>query len=812
MDETDASTSESAPRWRYLPWLLIALVPLVLLAVMIWEKRWISDDGFINLRIVDHVLQGFGPVFNVGERVEAYTSPMWIGILTLLGGLGLRLEHAAVGAGLVGTVVGGGFAIVGAVRAARPEKDLLRAFGQNWCLPLGLGVYAVLPPAWDYGTSGLEMGATALWLGLSFWSLARLVSGTSGEGEPPSRASWYGCAFLLGLGPLVRPELGLFSFGLLVPLLIGYFGREVGEFRLLDLVKLGTAMGAVPVGYEIFRMGYFAAIVPNTALAKSAFGSRWVQGIHYFDNFFGFYELLLPLSILLIFWVELLGRSLGERDWMRFATLLMPSICGLAYGIYVLKVGGGFMHGRLFLPPLFGFLLPVAAIPLHRRGGAWSHTAGRVWGTIAIVVWMLYCGTTLRIPKENEHGIGDERGWYARVAQVEHPVESEDYEKMKYHRDASRLREIAAARCVDDSLPDTAVGIRKCDPVVRIDQRNDTDFGRLFPDRTEYPMRESVAERGIVMAVMRTAMGIRGNVLGPRIHLVDHVGLADPFAARLALEHRGRPGHEKDLTNPWIVARFSPPERGEDYRISAARRALDCGMMRELRKATRAPMTIGRFIQNLGLAFSLHSFRFSGDPWEAEEEVCDLERTPPDLHGGSGGVSSRWYCPVGYVLSGLRAHTNVNGKHLGRVEPQCRPLALEEGRLVIDRRAEVRSGPGFGRERGPDHQTLDCPEGGVPLGYRGRASGFVHGLEPVCTTLDLEGEAETVDDVEDVTIENPRSGEFFGRRHGGEIDLTCPEGEVPRGLHARSGTLIDALGIACAPPEEIAGAELEPLE
>ena len=42
-----------------------------------------SDDGFIHLRVVEQVAAGHGPVFNVGERVEASTSPLWVALLVL---------------------------------------------------------------------------------------------------------------------------------------------------------------------------------------------------------------------------------------------------------------------------------------------------------------------------------------------------------------------------------------------------------------------------------------------------------------------------------------------------------------------------------------------------------------------------------------------------------------------------------------------------------------------------------------------------------------------------------------------------------
>ena len=41
----------------------LALVPF---AIFVWgsvDRRWMSEDGFINLRIVQNVLDGYGPVF-----------------------------------------------------------------------------------------------------------------------------------------------------------------------------------------------------------------------------------------------------------------------------------------------------------------------------------------------------------------------------------------------------------------------------------------------------------------------------------------------------------------------------------------------------------------------------------------------------------------------------------------------------------------------------------------------------------------------------------------------------------------------------
>jgi len=51
-------------------------IPALLFGGLVWAHRWICDDGFIYLHVADNLLSGLGPVFNPGERVEAYTSPL----------------------------------------------------------------------------------------------------------------------------------------------------------------------------------------------------------------------------------------------------------------------------------------------------------------------------------------------------------------------------------------------------------------------------------------------------------------------------------------------------------------------------------------------------------------------------------------------------------------------------------------------------------------------------------------------------------------------------------------------------------------
>ena len=54
----------------------------LLFALVVIRTAWLGDDAFITLRTVSNFLAGFGPVWNMGERVQSYTHPLWMLLLT----------------------------------------------------------------------------------------------------------------------------------------------------------------------------------------------------------------------------------------------------------------------------------------------------------------------------------------------------------------------------------------------------------------------------------------------------------------------------------------------------------------------------------------------------------------------------------------------------------------------------------------------------------------------------------------------------------------------------------------------------------
>src|SRR5215471_15510017 len=64
-----------------LPDAIASLLTLTFLAVLI-RTAWLSDDALITLRTVLNVTHGFGLRFNIDERVQTFTHPLWLGVVT----------------------------------------------------------------------------------------------------------------------------------------------------------------------------------------------------------------------------------------------------------------------------------------------------------------------------------------------------------------------------------------------------------------------------------------------------------------------------------------------------------------------------------------------------------------------------------------------------------------------------------------------------------------------------------------------------------------------------------------------------------
>lgn len=639
-------------RWPAFPYDLTVRISLWVSVVVVaalfgwgaWQRRWIADDGLIVLRTVRNLLAGNGPVFNQGERVEANTSTVWSYLVTLGGWIAgpIQLEYVALTLALSLSVVGVVFAMLGTGRLYAPSLQGRRAL----LLPAGVLVYIALPPARDFATSGLENGLTLAYLGglwwmMVCWSQAPRVNPPVNS-EPHDATSTRfdaALAFLAGLSVLVRPELALLGGLGLVMMLVAASGWR----RRLVIVVAG---GLLPVAYQLFRMGYYGLLVPGTAVAKDASGSKWAQGFVYLTNFNGPYLLWVPLVLLVGLAVLLLavrGLLWGSRQrpprnrgrWARIiqspnALVVFILVSGLLQGLYWIRQGGDFMHGRVLLAPVFCLLIPVAVIPIvlpqnarATRGPGFllAGATGVIW--LAVVGWAVWAanspGLGADATRVTYSGIVDERRFYAQATGHAHPLTAADY------LDYPRMRAVLTA------IDNTPVGALLL-PSGNYDQ---WDVVPAIPPPPDVPQPPG-GPKG-PHTVFFTNLGMLGMNVGLDVRVIDQIGLANPLAMHTARLDDARIGHDKNLFPDWAVAEgpflkeppYLPVYLDQDW-IAQAEAALKCPETDAMLTSVRGKMGIRRFLSNLVNSPKFTSYRIDRVP-ELELARCGLPKPPPKV-------------------------------------------------------------------------------------------------------------------------------------------------------------------------------------
>ena len=634
-----------AGSFRVSLWISVGLTA-ILFSWGAWQRRWIADDGLIVLRTVRNLMAGNGPVFNAGERVEANTSTVWT-YLTYLGGwVGgpMRLEYVVLALALALSVLGVVLLMLGAARLYAPSLQGRRGV----LLPAGALVYIAVPPARDFASSGLEMGLVLAYLGLLWWMLVCWSQGirTAGSRGRADDANAVGSAytaalaFTAGLSVLVRPELALIGGLALVMMLLAAHGWR---YRVLIVV----AGGLLPVAYQIFRMGYYGLVVPGTAIAKDATGSKWDQGLVYLANFNEPYLLWIP-ALLLVGLAAMLsmtrmqpwpGREIRrDHGWIArrvqspAAIVVFFVASGLVQAIYWIRQGGDFMHGRVFLAPLFCMLAPVAVIPVTLPAGrTFSREAGYLlagattvlWGSV--VAWSLWAansdGLGAEGTKVSYSGIVDERRFYSQATGHAHPLTAADY------LDYPRMRAVLVAI---NNTPDGALLL----PSGNYDV---WDVVPAPPPPPPAPGEPPGRRQTGPHTVFFTNLGMLGMNVGLDVRVIDQIGLANPLAAHTARIEDGRIGHDKNLFPDWAVAEgpflkerpYIPAYLDENW-IRQAEAALKCPATVSALEAIRNPMTPRRFLSNLLHAYDFTKYRIDRVP-AYELARCGLPE--PELEG-----------------------------------------------------------------------------------------------------------------------------------------------------------------------------------
>ncbi|MHC1741209.1 MAG: hypothetical protein AB9897_08885 [Anaerolineaceae bacterium] len=322
---------------------IVLVLTFVVFGLFLWfayQRAWMGDDAFITLRTVDNFVNGYGLVWNVGERVQSYTSPMWMFLVSAFYVFTREAYFTTVLLSL-----GVSFLAV----------YVLFFFVARDRFSGAVGVLTLLLSSafLDYSSSGLENPLSHLLLALFAWVYFR------------KKASPRGLFWLSLIASLA-------AFTRLDNLLIFLPALALAFWQTRSWRQFGTLLlGQIPViAWEIFSVIYYGFPFPNTAYAKLNNG--------------------LPISVLFEKGLAYVWNSVVHDPWT-----IAAIVCGLlaifiikqrkralafglgiiVYLLYVLSIGGDFMSGRFFTLPLFAAVCLITQISFKPRH----------W-----VLWLLY--------------------------------------------------------------------------------------------------------------------------------------------------------------------------------------------------------------------------------------------------------------------------------------------------------------------------------------------------------------------------------------------------------------------------------------
>lgn len=520
-----------ATRWKLPPVPQAIFIAACIYAFFrIFSYAWVSDDAYITFRVVDNAVNGYGLRWNIDERVQGYTHPLWMFLHIPFYYFYRNIFQVTIGLS----------AVLGALGAAA----VLRSAPASPWHRIGLVLLPLcLSTAYcDHIIDGLESSLTLLLMAL-FW----------GEMVKPSPRH-YRLLLLASLAFLTRMD----TVVVLAPAL-AWLAWQLRPPR----VNLRRAAAATfPAwGWLAFSLLYYGFPFPNTKYAKLNTGlAQWeytLQGKYYEGNFYSFDRfgyVFIGAALLLgvyaaVLWLGRLERLPLPRLPADMPAHVVPIMLAGVYlhVCYVQHVGGDFMAGRFYVTPFFvamqaGYFalrrLPVAvlvvlagmAMNLHQ----WQvkHDAGP---------YMAY------------NDIYDERGYYAS--------------RQALFKQGNFWRILFLGKLF------SAEGIRAT-------LRDNVAEARQVPRKWVLPPDFNTNKRVNITGYI----GVWGYSRGPGRITIDNLALTDPLLARLPTMHAlWHIGHfQRNVPRGYSLAR----RKGDTSRLQPDLRAY----YEKLRLVTSGPL------------------------------------------------------------------------------------------------------------------------------------------------------------------------------------------------------------------------------
>ena len=395
--------------------------------------NYVSDDGFIAFQYVRNWVDGHGPVYNPGERVEGYNNFLWIVLLA-----GFQWALPAVKILTIAQVLGilfGALTILLALWFSRKASRGFWPFGV-----VGAAFLAAHPGLSAWATAGLETTLIAFLILLAAVLYVRAL-------ETQRNFSWV--AVVLALAAMTRPD-GAVIFAVISSHFFVVEWRRTGKPFSKRIWQWVLAFAVVYGSYFLWRYTYYGYLLPNTAYAKVGSGlEQYLRGWNYLWRYLqetGGSILLLPVCLLLF--------HRKRKLWQDCFALLLG-----VHWLFIIYVGGdglAFFRFPSYSAPLFYLLAQEGLAQLyHRIRNALPAPAAR-WIAIpsgALVVLMLawtarYTIRPLVLPERSR--------WYEPQSELRFPGLGSDH-AYRWFDNYFVDRLATAARWLENNSPPGAV-------------------------------------------------------------------------------------------------------------------------------------------------------------------------------------------------------------------------------------------------------------------------------------------------------------------------------------------------------------------
>lgn len=321
------SVKTRAAFFHILP-LFIVSIAWIWLAITLLKTAWMGDDAFITWRVIDNFINGYGLRWNIDERVQPYTHPLW---------MLLHIPFYAVWRNIYLLSLSLSF-----ILSLASVWLLVRTFALPYINATFLISLLIFSNGWiNYAVSGLENPLSYLLVAAFGWVLI--------HNQSSRRILWL--SLCLALAMMNRFDLGI---ALLPPYLLTLWPHR----KKLPLAHI--ALGFSPmIAWHSFSLFYYGFIFPNTKYAKLNTGidssALFNQGLNYFYDMANFDKT--SLLILLGGIIALIWR-LDPRHTYPPSAPPKGAVSAFAAGMfgycgYVVCVGGDFMSGRFWSVPVF---------------------------------------------------------------------------------------------------------------------------------------------------------------------------------------------------------------------------------------------------------------------------------------------------------------------------------------------------------------------------------------------------------------------------------------------------------------------------